>query len=59
VPNADAIAAAPAKAEALPREAVEAAKAADDTKKAAAIATRDTATITASLRKLEYLKGRR
>jgi hypothetical protein len=58
VPNADAIAAAPAKAEALPREAVEAAKLADDTKKAAAIATRDAATITASLRKLEYLKTR-
>src|SRR5436305_875723 len=41
-PNAEAIAAAPAKAEALPREAVEAAKAAEETKKAAATATRDT-----------------
>src|SRR5207248_1922141 len=58
VPNAEAIAAAPAKAEALPREAVEAAKAAEETKKAAATATRDTALLTASLRKLEGLKSR-
>ena len=58
VPKAEAIAAAPAKAEALPREAAEAAKAADEAKKAAAAATRETATLTASLRKLEALKTR-
>src|SRR5882757_5523113 len=58
VPNREAIAAAPAKAEALPREAAEAAKAADATKKAAATATRETATLSASLRKLEGQKTR-
>src|SRR5882724_3656426 len=58
VPKAEAIAAAPAKAEALPREAAEAAKAADETKKAAATATRETAMLAASLRKLEGLKKR-
>jgi hypothetical protein len=58
VPNRDAIAAAPAKAEALAREATEAAKAADAAKKLAATTARDTATLTASLRKLEQLKTR-
>ncbi len=58
VPNREAIAAAPAKAEALPREAAEAAKTADEAKKAAATATRETALLTVSLRKLEGLKTR-
>jgi hypothetical protein len=58
VPNREAIAAAPAKAEALAREAVEAAKVADEAKKAAAKAPRETAVLTASLRKLEGLKAR-
>jgi L,D-transpeptidase catalytic domain len=58
VPNAEAIAAAPAKAEALAREAAEAAKTADETKKAAAAAARETALLTGSLRKLEWLKTR-
>ena len=53
VPNREAIAAAPAKAEALAREAAEAAKTADEAKKAAATAARETASLTASLRKLE------
>jgi hypothetical protein len=58
VPKADAIAAAPAKAETLPREAAEAAKAADETKKAAATATRETTALTAALRRLEAQKNR-
>ena len=58
VPNAEAIAAAPARAETLAREAAEAAKAADEAKKAAATAARETASLTASLRKLEWLKTR-
>jgi hypothetical protein len=58
VPNREAIAAAPAKAEALAREAAEAAKTADEAKKAAASATRETASLTSSLRKLEWLKTR-
>src|SRR5690348_6870087 len=41
VPKADAIAAAPAKAEALPREAADAAKAADEAKKAIATTARE------------------
>src|SRR5690349_19259469 len=53
VPNAQAIAAAPAKAETLARAADEAAKAVDAAKKAAAAATREAAPLTASLRKLE------
>src|SRR4051812_25213248 len=56
VPKAEAIAAAPARAETLVRDAVDAAKAADTAKKAAASATRDTASVTSSLRKLEALK---
>jgi chemotaxis protein histidine kinase CheA len=55
-PNAEAIAAAPARAEPLVREAAAAAKAADDAKKTAAAAARDTASLAASLRKLELLK---
>ena len=58
VPKAEAIAAAPAKAEALAREAAEAARTADEAKKAAASAARETASLTASMRKLEGLKKR-
>jgi hypothetical protein len=58
VPNAQAIAAAPARAETLAREAAVAAEAADETKKAAATAARETASLKASLRKLEGLKTR-
>jgi hypothetical protein len=58
VPNREVIAAVPAKAEALPREAAEAAKTADEAKKAAATAARETASLTASLRKLQGLKTR-
>ena len=58
VPNADAIAAAPAKAEALGREAAEAARIADEAKKAAVKAPREIAALTASLRKLQGLKSR-
>jgi len=58
VPNAEAVAAAPARAETLVREAEEAARTADEAKKAAATAARETASLTASLRKLEWLKTR-
>src|SRR6202030_3186019 len=58
VPNAEAIAAAPARAETLAREAAEAARTADETKKAAAAAARETASLNPSLRKLEWLKSR-
>jgi chemotaxis protein histidine kinase CheA len=58
VPETEAIAAAPAKAEALAREAAEAAKTADEAKKAAAAAARETAFLSASLRKLQRLKTR-
>jgi hypothetical protein len=58
MPKAEALAAAPAKAEALAREAEEAAKTADDIKKAAAKAPREIAALTASLRKLQLLKTR-
>src|ERR1700726_2346587 len=58
VPNAKAVAAAPARAETLAREAAEAAKTADEAKKAAATAAREAASLTASLRKLERLKPR-
>jgi L,D-transpeptidase catalytic domain len=56
VPNAEAIAAAPVRAETLAREAAEAARTADEAKKATAAAARETASLTASLRKLEWLK---
>ena len=58
VPNREAITAAPAKAEPLAREAAEAAKTADEAKKAAATAARETASLTSSLRKLQGLKTR-
>ena len=58
VPNAEAVAAAPTRAETLAREAAEAAKTADEAKKAAATAAREAASLTASLRKLEWLKPR-
>ena len=55
-PKAEALAAAPAHAETLAREAAETAQAAAETKKAAATAARATALLTSSLRKLELLK---
>ncbi|WOH51603.1 L,D-transpeptidase [Bradyrhizobium sp. sBnM-33] len=58
VPSPEAIAAAPTRAETLAREAAEAARTADETKKAAAMAARETASFTASLRKLKGLKTR-
>ena len=58
VPKAEAIAAAPARAETLAQEAAAAAATADGAKKLVAATTRDTATLTASLRKLEQLKAR-
>ena len=58
VPNAEAIAAAPARAETVAREAAEAIKAADEAKKGAATAAREAAALAASLRKLEGLKAR-
>ena len=58
MPNVDAIATAPAKAETLAREAAEAAKLSDEAKKAAAKAPREIALLTASLRKLEGIKNR-
>jgi hypothetical protein len=56
VPNREALAAAPARAEPLARAAADAAQAADEAKKAAATAARDTAALNAALRKLERLK---
>ena len=58
VPNAEAVAAAPARAETIAREAAEAGKAADEAKKAAAAAAREVALQKTSLRKLEVLKTR-
>jgi hypothetical protein len=58
VPDRDAIAAAPAKAEALPREAAEAAQSADQARKAVVRTARETASLTSSLRKLQGLKTR-
>jgi lipoprotein-anchoring transpeptidase ErfK/SrfK len=58
VPNAEALAAAPARAEALDRAAVEATKTADEANKAAKKAAIEAASLTASLRKLEGLKAR-
>jgi L,D-transpeptidase catalytic domain len=58
MPNAEAIAAAPVRADALAREAAEATKAADQAKKAAARVARETAPLMASLRKLTLLKTR-
>lgn len=58
VPNPEAIAAAPAKAETTARESVDAAKAAAEAKKAAAKAPREIALLNSSLRKIEQLKAR-
>ncbi len=58
MPNAEAVAAAPARAGKLAREAAEAAMTADETKKAAAASTRETSSLRALLRKLETLKAR-
>jgi hypothetical protein len=58
VPNADALTAAPARADKLALEAADAAKAADEAKAAAAGAARDAAAATAAVRKLEMLKSR-
>ena len=58
VPNAEVIAAAPAKAETLSREAADAATTADEAKKTAATAARELAPLAASLRKLERFKAR-
>ncbi len=57
MPNADAVAAAPQRAETLAREATEAVKAADETKKSAKQAAREEASAKAALRKLERLKS--
>jgi hypothetical protein len=58
VPNAQALAAAPARAETLARDAADAAKAADEAKTAAAIAAREAAAAPTAVRKLEMLKAR-
>jgi hypothetical protein len=58
VPNAEALAAAPAHAETLAREAAEAAKDAVETKKATATAAREIKSLPSSMRKLELLKKR-
>src|SRR3954449_6910327 len=57
-PNSQAIAAAPARAETLAREADEATKLAQQTKNAAALAVKEAAPLTAALRKLELAKTR-
>jgi hypothetical protein len=56
MPKPEAIAAAPARSQALAREAADAAATADEAKKAASTAAREAASVTASLRKLEGLK---
>ncbi|MFT3731798.1 MAG: L,D-transpeptidase [Hyphomicrobium sp.] len=56
IPNAEAVAAAPERAETLDREASEAAEIAKETKKSAVKAAREAASSKASLRKLEWLK---
>jgi hypothetical protein len=58
VPNADALAAAPARAEALARESADAAKATDEAKAAATLAAREAAAAPAAVRKMEALKSR-
>lgn len=57
-PNAEIITAASAKAEALAREAMDAATTADEARKTATIAARESAPLAASLRKLERFKAR-
>ena len=56
MPKAEAVAAAPSRAETLAREAAEAVKTADEAKKAATTAARETTSLAASLRRLEGLK---
>jgi lipoprotein-anchoring transpeptidase ErfK/SrfK len=56
VPKADAMAAAPARADKLSREAEQATTAADDAKKASVAATREAAALPMTLRKLEWAK---
>ena len=58
VPNPEALAAAPVRAEALAREAEEANKTAQEAKKSAAAATKAAAPLAAALRKLELVKKR-
>jgi hypothetical protein len=58
VPNADAIAAAPARAETLAREAADAAKVADEAKAAVTATAREAAAAPAAVRKIELLKAR-
>jgi len=58
MPNAEIVAAAPAKAETLLREAADAVTAADEAKKTAATAARESAPLAAALRKLEQAKNR-
>jgi len=58
VPNAEAIAAAPARADTLASEAAQAAGAADEAKRIAVTAARDAASLTAAVRKLQSLKTR-
>jgi hypothetical protein len=55
-PDPEALTSAPARAARLAREAAEAALTVDETKKAAATSARETASLTASVRKLEMLK---
>jgi hypothetical protein len=57
MPSAQALAAAPALADPLAREAIDAALAADKAKKAATTVARETAPLTAALRKLEVLRN--
>jgi hypothetical protein len=57
-PKAEALTAAPSRAQAATREAEQAADTADEAKRAAATAARDTAALNASLRKLEQVKAR-
>ena len=56
VPKADAIAAVPARADKLTREADEAARISDEAKEAAKAAAREAASLPATLRKLEFQK---
>ena len=58
MPNAEAVAAAPLRADKLAREAAEAKRSAYEAKKAAIHAKREVASVTASLRKLKWLKSR-
>lgn len=58
VPNKDALAAAPARAEPLMREAAEAVKAAGEAARSAKTSTRESAALTAALRKLERASKR-